>query len=66
MASGPFPILDDDADAPPVVNAGQIMDDLAEAEADEAAGRTECGERLLAELDKAAAEIRSKSSNRRP
>jgi hypothetical protein len=64
MNDKPSPVLDDDAHAPPPNGARQIMDDLTESEADEAAGRTDTGAELLAEMDRAVARIRAKIGRR--
>jgi hypothetical protein len=64
MNDRPAPALDDDADVPALPSAQQIMDDLAASEADEAAGRTDSGADLLAEMDRTAARIRAKIARR--
>ncbi len=58
------PPRNDDTDVPAPPSAQQIMDDLAASEADEAAGRTDSGADLLAEMDKAAVRIRAKIARR--
>jgi hypothetical protein len=63
MDDGPSPALDDNVPAPP--SAQRIMDDLAASEDDEAAGRTDSGADLLAEMDRTAARIKAKIDHRR-
>jgi hypothetical protein len=65
MDNRPTPAPDDDANAPASPSAQQIIHDLAASEDDEAAGRTDSGADLLADLDRAAAQIRAKIAHRR-
>jgi hypothetical protein len=65
MSERPSPAPDDDARAPAAPSAQHIMHDLAASEDDEAAGRTDSGTDLLAEMDRAAAQIRAKIARRR-
>jgi hypothetical protein len=65
MDDSTSPAPDDDAHAPAPWRAQQIMDDLAASEDDEAAGRTDSGADLLAEMDRTAARIRAKIARSR-
>ncbi len=65
MNDRPCPTPDDDTHALGPPNAEQVMHDLAASEDDEAAGRTDSGADLLAEMDRAAARIRAKIARRR-
>lgn len=57
--------LYDRADSPAPLRPQQIMEDLSASEADEAAGRTDSGADLLADMDRVAAEMRANSRLKR-